>query len=67
MIVSRSVHVATDGLVSFFLWLSGSESRESACSVGDLGSVPELGRSLGGGHGNPLQYLAWRIPKNRGA
>ena len=30
----------------------GSDGRESTCSVGDLGSVPRLGRSLGGGHGN---------------
>ena len=30
--------------------------KESACSVGDLGSIPGLGRSPGGGPGNPLQY-----------
>ena len=30
--------------------------KESACNAGDLGSIPGLGRSLGGGHGNPLQY-----------
>ena len=34
----------------------GSEGKESACNVGDLGSIPGLGRSPGGGHGNPLQY-----------
>ena len=34
----------------------GSDSKESACSVGDLGSIPGLGRSPGGGYGNPLQY-----------
>ena len=34
----------------------GSTGKESACNVGDLGSIPELGRSPGGGHGNPLQY-----------
>ena len=34
----------------------GSDGKESACNAGDLGSVPELGRSPGGGHGNPLQY-----------
>ena len=34
----------------------GSDSKESACNVGDLGSIPGLGRSPGGGHGNPLQY-----------
>ena len=28
----------------------------------DLGSIPGSGRSPGEGHGNPLQYLAWRIP-----
>ena len=40
-------------------WLS---DKESACNVGDLGSVLGSRRSPGGGHGNPLQYLAWRIP-----
>ena len=34
----------------------GSAGKESTCNLGDLGSVPGLGRSLGGGHGNPLQY-----------
>ena len=34
----------------------GSDSKESACSGGDLGSTPGLGRAPGGGHGNPLQY-----------
>ena len=35
---------------------SGSDGKESACRVGDLGLIPGLGRSPGGGHGNPLQY-----------
>ena len=34
----------------------GSDSTESTCDVGDLGSIPGLGRSPGGGRGNPLQY-----------
>ena len=34
----------------------GSVSKESACSAGEMGSIPLLGRSPGGGHGNPLQY-----------
>ena len=34
----------------------GSASKELACNAGDLGSIPGLGRSPGGGHGNPLQY-----------
>ena len=31
-------------------------AKESACNAGDLGSIPGLGRSPGGGNGNPLQY-----------
>ena len=34
----------------------GSEVKASACSAGDLGSIPESGRSPGEGNGNPLQY-----------
>ena len=35
----------------------------NAEDVRDVGSIPGLGRSLGGRHGNPLQcILAWRIP-----
>ena len=33
-----------------------SDSKESACIVGDLGSFPGLGRSPGEGKGYPLQY-----------
>ena len=33
----------------------------------DIGSVPELGRSPGGGHGNPLQYFCLENPMDRGA
>jgi len=32
----------------------GSDGQESACNVGDLGSITGLGKC--GGHGNPLQY-----------
>ena len=32
----------------------GSDSKKSACNGGDLGSVPELGRSPGELNGNPL-------------
>ena len=45
----------------------GPESKESACNVGDLGSVPGLGRSPVGGHGNPLQYFCLENPMDRGA
>ena len=45
----------------------GSDSKESACNVGDLCSIPPWGRSPGGGHGDPLQYSCWRIAMERGA
>ena len=35
--------------------VGSSDSKESACNVGDLDSFPGLHRSPGGGHGNPLQ------------
>ena len=40
----------------------GSDGKESACNAGDLGSIPGLGRSPGGGHGNPLQYSCLENP-----
>ena len=36
-------------------FLGGSDGKESKYNVGDLGSIPGLERSPGGGHGNPLQ------------
>ena len=35
---------------------SGSDSKQSACSAGDPGSIPTSGRSPGEGNGYPLQY-----------
>ena len=40
---------------------------ESACNAGDLGSIPESGRSPGEGNGNPLQYCCLENPMDRGA
>ena len=36
----------------------GSVGKESACSAGDLGLIPGLGRSPGEGKGYPLQYFS---------
>ena len=36
----------------------GWAGKESTCNAGDLGSIPELGRSPGEGKGYPLQYTA---------
>ena len=40
---------------------AGSEVKASACIAGDLGSIPESGRSPGEGNGNHSSILAWRI------
>ena len=40
----------------------GSDSKESACNAGDLGSILGLGRSHGRGHGNPLHYSCLENP-----
>ena len=34
----------------------GSDGKASACSAGDPGLIPGLGKYPGGGNGNPLQY-----------
>ena len=46
--------------------LGGSDDKEAACNLGDLGSIPRLGRYPGGGHGNPLQYSCLENPMDRG-
>ena len=40
----------------------GLDGRESTCNAGDLGLICGLGRSPGGGHGNPLQYSCLENP-----
>ena len=47
-----------------------AQQVKSACNgkdTGDMGSIPGSGRSLGGGHSNPLQYSYLENPMNRGA
>jgi len=44
-----------------------SDGIESVCNAGDLGLIPGLGRSPGGGNGNPLQYSCLENPMDRGA
>jgi len=43
----------------------GSDSKESACNAGDLGSIPELGRSPGERNGYSLQYSSLENPMDR--
>ena len=44
----------------------GSKVKASACNSGDPGSIPGLGRSLGEGNGNPLQYSCLENPMEGG-
>ena len=44
----------------------GSEVKESACNVGDLGSIPRSGRSPGEGNGKLLQYSCLENAMDRG-
>ena len=45
----------------------GSEVKASACNMGDLDSIPGLGRSPGEGNGNPLHYSCLENPMDGGA
>ena len=52
-----------------YSWVSlvAQAVKNPPCSVGDLGSIPELGRSPGGGHGNSHQYSCLENPMDREA
>ena len=44
------------------LGFPGGSDKGSTCNVGDPGSIPGLGRSPGGEHGNPFQYSCLENP-----
>ena len=58
-IYGRKEGTTTDS-ITWWYWLMGfpvgSDGKESTSYTGDLASIPGLGRSQGGGHGNHLQY-----------
>ena len=56
-----------DGLPSFTGGAVVKKLPASAADIRDIGSVPGSGRSLGGGHCNPLQYSCLEDPMDRGA
>ena len=56
-----------ESIVSLRGFPGGSDSKESTCNVGDLGSIPGLGGSPGVGDGNPLQYSSLENSRDRGA
>ena len=45
---------------------NGSEGKESACNVADLGLIPGWGRSPGEGNGYPFQYSCLKNSMDRG-
>ena len=48
-------------------FLCGSDGKESTYNVGDVGLIPGLGKSLGEGNDNPLQYSCLENSMDRGA
>ena len=70
--VRRGLHTSRSGVKSNTCWrlpswLSSKESTCCAGDTGDAGSIPELGRSPGGGNSNPLQYSCLENPIDRWA
>ena len=63
---TRICHFTKEGNPSFWRMVlgvsGGSDGRESTCNVWDLGPIPGLGRSPGGGDGNPLQFFCLKNP-----
>ena len=59
---SLKTHLLTKRLLGF----PGSDSKVSACTGGDLGSISGSGRSPGEGNGNPPQYSHLKNPVDRG-
>ena len=53
--------------LSYFSFPGGSDSKESACSAREPGSIPQSGRSPGEGHGNPHPYYCLENPMDGGA
>ena len=56
VICEMLINIFASYFSSFVGFRCGSAGKESTCNVGDLGSIPGLGRSPGEGKGYPLQY-----------
>ena len=61
----NKLHVNID--LAFQVMLMVKNLPASAADIREAGSIPGLGRSLGGRHGNPLQYSCLKNPMDRGA
>ena len=79
VIISSCIHFAASGILSFFLWLNSiplwasrvvqvvKNPSAKAEDIRDVGLIPGLGSSPGGGSDNPLQYSCLENPMDRGA
>ena len=61
----NSIHIGKNQTI-ILVFPGGADGKESACNVGDPGSIPGSGRSPGEGHGNPFQYSCLENPMDRG-
>ena len=61
MMININIYTLTRGFPG------GSDGKASACNAGEPGSIPGLGRSPGGGNGNPHQYSCLENPMDTGA
>ena len=67
ILASKCITLDSVAVQGFPQWLSGKESACNAGDAGDVDSIPGLGRSPGGGNGNPFQYSCLKNPMDRGA
>ena len=65
----KNLSIINEKIITYYMmgFPGGSDGKESACNVGDLGSILGLGRSLGEGNGYPLQYSCLENAMDRGA
>ena len=61
-----SIHINFDTKIAHY-FLVAQIVKASACNAGDMGSIPESGRSSGEGNGNPIQYSCLKNPMDGGA
>ena len=59
--------IAKTNIINRLNFPGGSDGKASVYNAGDLGLIPELGRSAGEGNGNPLQDYCLENPMDRGA
>ena len=62
----KRIYISNKFLLGVTLFLSSSAVKNSPANAGDVGLIPGLGRSPGGGNGNPLQYSFLENSMDRG-